>query len=260
MVTATAPEVPKSFGQTIRVHHLGVILRVHRRKKYIRRILGQINSLGNNGGPNVTVLISCDRPTPAVAAEVVKQAEKYPDLNIHILPALRSVVSSEGLHWMAVLAEQYQDLLAIKGPPLDACMLWDDDALFTRGAVVELRRYMRCLEYDRVDALSLFLWDTARRVNTAFPVHWSTCLFRVYEGDQFPTDFEVHCPRYCARSTNVAILKNPWLNYGYMEPEERQRTFEDQKAAGKIDAHTLCLIRPPTLVPLDREYRNDRTA
>jgi len=260
MDTTATPEVSKSFGQTIRVKNLGVILRVHRRKKYLHRILRQINGFRSYGGPTITVLISCDRPTPAVAAEVVKQAEKFPELMIQIWPSPRAIVSSEGLNWMPVLAEQYRQLLEIEGPPFDACMLWDDDALFTRGAIVELRRHMKCLEYDRIDALSLFLWDTARRVNTAFPTHWSACLFRVYEGDQFPTDFEVHCPRHCARSTNVAVLKNPWLNYGYMESEERQRTFEDQKAAGKIDAHTLCLIRSPTLVPLDREYRNDRTA
>jgi len=260
MDTTTAPEVPKTFGQTIRVHHLGVILRVHRRKKYLRRILQQINSLRSPRGPEIKVLISCDRPTPAVAAEVVKQAKKFPGLYILIQPAPRAIVSSQGLHWMPVLAEQYRQLLEIGGQPLDACMLWDDDALFSPGAIKELRRHLKCLEYDRIDALSLFLWDTVRRVNTAFPTHWSTCLFRVYDGDQFPTDFDVHCPRYCARSTNVVALENPWLNYGYMEPEERQRTFEDQKAAGKIDAHTLCLIRPPTLIPLDREYRNDRTA
>lgn len=138
-------------------------------------------------------------------------------------------------------------------------MLWDDDALFAPRALTELRGHLDCLEYDRVEAISLFLWDTPRRVNTAFPEHRSACLFRVYEGDEFPTDFEVHCPRYCARSDRATVLKNPWLNYGYMEPEERQITFEAQKAAGKIDAHTLCLIRPPTLKRLAREHRYNRT-
>ena len=138
-------------------------------------------------------------------------------------------------------------------------MLWDDDALFSPPALTELRKHTRFLEYDRLDVLSLFLWNTPQRVNTTFPAHWSTCLFRVYDGDEFPLDFEVHCPRYCAHSDRVGVLKNPCLNFGYMDPEERQMTFEDQKAAGKIDAHTLCLVRPPTLVPLDREYRYFRT-
>ncbi len=254
MDTTAAPEVSTAFGQTIRIRHFGVILRVHRRTRYLRRILKQIKQLSANGGPRVTILISYDRPTPAVAAEVDRIVTETP--NVYAIPAPGALVSSEGLRWMSVLEKQYRELLDLEGPPLDACMLWDDDALFSPPALVELRRHMKCLEYDRLDIRTLFLWNTPWRINNAFPDHWSACLFRVYQGDEFPTDFEVHCPRHCARSERHAALEAPWLNYGYMEPDERLLTFEAQKAAGKIDAHSLCLVRPPLIAKLRQEYRN----
>lgn len=155
---------------------------------------------------------------------------------------------------MEVLHDQYE-LFRAHDPTFDACMLWDDDALFSPGAIRELRGHLRCLEHDRVDILSLFLWDRPDQVNAAFPAHWSAALFRAYPGDAWPTDFEVNCPRHCARSARAGTLRNPWLNFGYMDPEERRLTWEAQKAAGKVDGHTLCLVRPPDLRELDEEYQ-----
>lgn len=159
---------------------------------------------------------------------------------------------------MEVLAEQYK-LFKARAEPFDACILWDDDALFSPGALRELRGHLRCLEHDRIEVLSLFAWNHPDKINEKFPPHWSACLFRVYPDDEYPTDFEVHCPRFCARSQRVAPLRSPWLNYGYMEPTERELTWQDQKAAGKIDGHTMCLIQAPRLIDLPREHRYRRT-
>lgn len=163
------------------------------------------------------------------------------------------VVSTGGTRWMEVLALQYE-MFRQKAPGLDACMLWDDDALFSPGALRELRGHLRCLCHDRVEVKSLFMWNHPHQYNEAFPEHWSACLFRVYPHDEWPTNFEVNCPRFCARSGRCARLTSPWLNFGYMDADQRRLTWEDQKAAGKIDAHTLCLVRPARCRPLPTEH------
>lgn len=163
------------------------------------------------------------------------------------------VVSEKGLKWMSVLREQYRQLLELY-PGIDAGTLWEDDALLTHEALREFRGYLRCLDVDRVDGRSLFLWDAPATVNIAFPDHWSTSLFRVYPNDDFPLKYEVHCPDSVARSPRVAKLEHPWLNFGYMDPDARETTWESQKAAGKIDAHTICLISSPELRKLPPSY------
>jgi hypothetical protein len=105
------------------------------------------------------------------------------------------------------------DLLAQEGP--DAILNLDDDQLFT--------------EDDR------------------FPEHWSGNLFRVYPGDRFATHFVAHCPEACARSERVVRLTEPVVNFGYMDAEVRAEYWTKYKRAGKIDAHTLALIREPDL-------------
>ncbi len=167
---------------------------------------------------------------------------------IAVLPldAPTALVSSQGLRWMVALREQYRQLLSF-APDIDAATLWEDDAILSPAGLRSYRGYLRCLDADRVEGHSVFFWDTEESINVRFPEHWSTSLFRVYPGDDFPLNYEVHCPHRVASSHRIAHLAGDWLNFGYMDPEDREMTWEAQKAAGKIDAHSLCLVAPPTI-------------
>lgn len=199
----------------------------------------------------MTLYVSADRPTAEVTKALMRLERDATSPNFHVVveEAPAPVVSASGQSWMEVLSGQYRRLL-LAAPGIQAAMLWDDDALFTRSGLRSLRGLLQFLDVDRVEVESLFLWNHPDRVNVRFPPHWSACLFRVYPEDEFPTDFVVHCPRHCARSDRVVRLQSPWLNYGYMDPSDRELTWEAQKAAGKIDAHTLCLVSEPHLVDL----------
>jgi hypothetical protein len=165
---------------------------------------------------------------------------------VYAAPAPGRVIDDEGEHWMEVLKEQYKQLRKL-APDIDAASLWEDDAILSKEAFGELRDFLRCLEYDRVEIESLFFWDNTTEVNVAFPRHWSAILFRCYPDDEYPLDFVVHCPERVARSERWARFKGPWLNYGYMEKDDRELTFQAQKAAGKVDTHSTCLVSDPVL-------------
>lgn len=146
---------------------------------------------------------------------------------------------------MQVLQQQYAELMDLSGGA-QACMVWDDDMLFSTAALTELKHLVLCPP-DRVEAESLFLWDSYSQYNAAFPRHWSAVLFRSYPGDQFPVDYVVHCPDSVARSDFCVRITAPVINFGYLTDTDRAVAWGAQKEAGKIDAHTLCLIREPRL-------------
>lgn len=129
----------------------------------------------------------------------------------------------------------------------EAILNLDDDQLFTDDGLEEIAGHLAFFTEDRYEYQSLFLWDDLDHYNAAFPAHWSGNLFRVYRGDHWATNFVAHCPRACARSERVLRLKEPVINFGYMGVDDRVDAWTRSRRAGKIDAHTLALIREPDL-------------
>ena len=202
-------------------------------------------------GVPVRVLFSFDRPTPEVCL-TLEGIQNYKrswfkdvDLKLFFEPAPAPVLSAAGERWMQVLQGQYEKLLELS-PEVRCCMLWDDDQLFPEDALDELVFYFADPP-DRVEVESLFLWDSTSKYNAAFPPHWAAIFWRVYPGDQFPDDFVVNCPKDVARSPRAVRMATPAVNYGYLTDTDRSCAWGAQKEAGKIDAHTLCLQRPPRL-------------
>jgi hypothetical protein len=235
----------------VRVEHLGILLRVHRRHEYLARIFDQVRKL--NRARKITLSIAADRPTPDVLKVVSRElalAQKVGNrfLNVHSSPP---VVSSAGARWMEPLMalHEYQtrDVEASGFGPVQAGMLLDDDALFTPAGIKELRGHLLELCYDRLDVQHLFLWDHQDRHNASVPEHWSCAVWRQYPSDHFSTAFVVKCPQRVARSSRVCRLAEPALEYGWLTQEARDAAFTAAKAAGRLDAHTLSLVRPPNL-------------
>lgn len=157
------------------------------------------------------------------------------------------VVTAAGCKWMESLQALYTFHRG-RAPDCDACLLLEDDQLFSPAGLKELRGHLLMLEADRLEVRSEFLWDAEGQTNAEIPEHWGALGWRVYPDDDFPLNFIVRCPRACARSDRVIKLVNPMRDYGWFLPEERERAWAASRAAGRIDAFTLPLVRPPKLV------------
>ncbi len=137
------------------------------------------------------------------------------------------------------------DILVQEGP--QAILNIDDDQLFTDDGIQELYGHLTSFFQDRYEYRTLFMWDDIDTYNDRFPAHWSSNLFRVVPGDRWATHFVQHAPEAVARSEHVTRLKEPVVNFGYLDAEVRTDYWTKYKRAGKVDAHTLALVRTPNL-------------
>lgn len=221
------------------------MLRLHRRAKYIRRIFDTIRKVARRG-PKTYVAVMLDRPDVEVTVELDRQLRNLPDsIEAAHFEAPYPLVDDRE-NFMAALKVHYEYLRGMAD--VDAASLWDDDMWFDAAGIRELRGHMHILEYDRIEARSYFLWDHLDMANDAFPPHWQAILFRAYEGDDFPENYMVHCPHQTAISQYSCRMHNRLRNAGYLTEEERARSWDMFKRAGKIDGHTMCLIKDPKLV------------
>lgn len=238
-------------AKAIRVKRLGVLLRVHREHKYLKRIFRQISHLAR-AVEHTYVLIGADRAGPRVLRLCEGFARNCNDsITVSIVDAL-PVLTTGGANWMGSLNVLYGELLDLAGPlGPDAAMLWDDDMLLSRDLQRQLEGAFQCFEADRLEARTLFLWDSPDQYNGAFPEHWSTILFRVWCGDTFPLDYVTHSPDQVARSGRYIRSPHAILNYGYISADQRPLIWKRKLDAGLIDAHSLALVRRPTLEPVN---------
>jgi hypothetical protein len=226
----------------------GIMLRLHRRPEYITKIFDNFRKLAR--GRKCCISVMLDRPTSEVAFALDKAIKYLPDsFTVDILDAPMPLVG-EAENFMSVLQVHYEHLLGMG--PVDAVSLWDDDFWFRRGGIREFRGHLASLEYDNVEARSYFLWNHPDQANEAFPAHWQSILFRVYPGHKFPEDYIVHCPHEIAQSSARKKMTHRLYNAGYLAEEERQRTFQMYKRAGKLDRHTLSLVGEPRITRLQR--------
>jgi len=235
----------------LRVRRLGLMLRLHRRARWIPDIFKQMRRIARDVNEIYTVVM-VDRVSHEVVTTLNRELERKENeiLNIELMDApSEGIVSSNGQKWMESLRVQYGRLRLNAGYPLDAAMLWDDDCLFSEDGLRELRGHLRCLEYDRLDGESIFFWDDKEHINTRFPRHVQASLFRVYPDDDYPknNDFIVAAPEYVSRSHNWLLLSNPILNHGYMTKADREMVFAAAKLSGRMDDHTLTLVRSPEI-------------
>lgn len=147
-------------------------------------------------------------------------------------------------NWVAPL-QHLHDLIMVYKP--EAILNLDDDQHFTKDGIDEICGHLQCFTSDRYEYLSLFAWDAQDTYNARFPNHWSANLFRAYPQDKWALHFVQHCPEACARSPHVTRLQIPVRNFGYIDADTRADYWVKYKLAGKIDAHTLTLIREPEL-------------
>jgi hypothetical protein len=146
---------------------------------------------------------------------------------------------------MANLRIQYERLLSHL--PVQACILWDDDWLFSEEGLRETRGHLLDLKADRYEALSLFFWDDPNTYHAGMLSHMSPVMFRCYPGDDFDERFVVGAPLKVSRSSRRAALHWPLLNYGYLTQTDRDLAWQESKAAGRVDGHSMHFIesRPP---------------
>jgi hypothetical protein len=235
----------------IHVDNLGIMLRVYRRHEFICKVFETLARLATEDR-KVTVSVLYDRPTAKVLEEVNHGFDRFPWLNRIEIPAPFPLVDEKGEHFMEALDVQYEDMRA-KVPNLDAASLWDDDMWFRPAGIFEATKLLDKFEADRIETRTYFLWDKMSQANDAFPAHWQALFFRVYPEDRYTTEFMVHCPEHTAFSPYLIRQKERLHNAGYMKTDERQKTWEQFQRAGKIDAHTMCLVNPPCLVNVGKE-------
>lgn len=233
----------------IPVKRLGVMLRLHRRHKYIKRIFKNFRRMAK--GRKFFLAVQLDRPSADVAAALDKELRNAPDTwTIDIFESPIKLVDQTGENYMEALQHHYEYLLALSDGSLDAACLWDDDSWLEAKAMREFLGHLDILEADRVEIKSRFLWDDPTQHNTAFPVHWQALLFRVLPRDRYPTDYMVHCPDRAAQGKCIR-MKACLTNAGYLDPDDRRLTWLAYRRAGKIDAHTVALIKEPKLERLN---------
>lgn len=232
----------------IPVNHWGVMLRLHSRHKYIDKIFDNYRKLSKRRRTYISVML--DRPTREVCFGLDKVIKHLPPtIEVDIIEAPIRLVG-ENENFMKALQVHYEHLLGLG--PVQAASLWDDDFWFRRGGVREFSGHLASLEYDRIEARSYFLWDHPDQANDKFPPHWQAILFRCYPGHKFPEDYMVHCPHEVAQSSAHKKMTHRLFNAGYIDRDDRERTFQMYKRAGKLDRHTLSLVGDPQLVRLHR--------
>jgi len=150
----------------------------------------------------------------------------------------------ETCNWVRPL-QFLHDRIMIEKP--EAILNLDDDQLFTDDGIAEIKGHLEFFCEDRYEYQTLFAWDSPDKYNAAVPDHWSSNLFRAYPNDRWATHFVQHAPEAVARSERFGRLKCPVMNYGYMDADVRADYWSRYKLAGKIDAHTMSFIRPPSL-------------
>lgn len=232
------------------------MLRLHRREQYIPRVFHSIRGLLEKTHRKIHLCIQLDRPKSSVLGALNKQLKKLPKMIEAECIDSNGPLVSDREHYMPKLQRHYAYLRSMCGD-LDAACLWDDDMWLTKRGVRELRCWLSFLDCDRIEAESVFLWDGYEQYNARFPAHWQALAFRVYDGDDFPTDIMTHCPRRVTFSPHFRRMHYPLFNAGYMTADDRSASWAAAKVTGKIDAHTKCLNRPPTLVPID-DFQNER--
>lgn len=234
----------KGFRVPTTAHRFGIMLRVHRRHKYLRRIFDNFRRLAQ--GRSLFLSIQADRPTPEVAATLGKLVKRLPpSIKVGLIESPFPLLERKE-RYMEALQLQYDHLRELADGDLQVAALWDDDFWLTPAGIRELRGHLNIMRVDRVEARSVFLWDDHEHHNTNFPPHWQALAFRVYPTDNFPRDYTVHCPVRVAAGSSVR-LRNTLQNAGYMDEEDRQLTWLAYLRAGKIDAHTTKLVQPPKL-------------
>jgi hypothetical protein len=197
--------------------------------------------LGRNQS-KVTIAILADRPSAGVVKALSR--EKWPKkYNVIIEPSPEPVVG-ETTNWVRPLAFLHERIMQEEP---EAILNLDDDQLFTDDGIAEIRGHLEFFTSDRYEYRTLFMWDDESTYNDRFPDHWSANLFRAYRHDQWATHFVQHCPEACARSQHVTRLQEPVVNFGYMDADVRADYWQKYKRVGKVDAHTLALIREPDL-------------
>ncbi len=126
-------------------------------------------------------------------------------------------------------------------------VIWDDDHLLEDpGELIAAVDDGADLTYIK----KIFFWDTPYQIATHFPEHNSVFVFKRLPGDNYDMSRMLHAPqRVHDAPDKVVQLNGRLLDYGYMDPVDRQRCWDDYKRVGKIDAATLPLISTPTLEP-----------
>lgn len=228
---------------TVAVKTLGIVLAVHRRAQYLEEIFAQIKELARDR--QGFLVVQADRPSQEVIRELDRLVVQMPErIEIHIIGG-PSMLLEQSIDWMSGRKYGFDYLASHKD--CEVGMMWDDDCLFSKAALKELRGHLLFFEYDRVDVEWLHLWDSTDKYNIEFPPHLSTCAYRIYEGHVYTSDLVVHCPELIARSNNKIRLKAPLFHYGYIDKKQRKELFDSYRHAGKTDAHTLALVKKPKL-------------
>lgn len=227
---------------TVNVKKLLILLRVHRRHAYLPAIWKQISYLTKDR--SCQLIIQADRPSIEVVAEVDAYKRRAPKrIRVDVIEAPAPVVSSAGQKWY----QSVQNMWLLRHGDEDAGIVWDDDWLFSPSALKEMRGHLEFFEHDCLDAVWHHMWDN-EHANARFPSpHYAAALFRIYRGDNFDPDLTSHCPQHPARSKNRLVLQHPVYHFGYATEEDRLRCWEAFRRAGRIDAHTIALTKPPIL-------------
>jgi hypothetical protein len=119
-------------------------------------------------------------------------------------------------------------------------MLWDDDFLLDPLALRETAEFVESGAAGCLRLLSRFHWDEHGTVNDAFPAHWAHWVWRHRPGATYTPRLMIHAPEAVVLAGPVRDMAGRADNYGYLTAEDRARTWEAYRRAGKIDAHTLC--------------------
>jgi len=191
-----------------------------------------------------------DRPSPEVvcAIERLKLPDYITRTDVEAPVAIRSAA---GCKWTETVQFMYSHVR--EDGASQACMLWDDDLIFSDDALEELQTHLDDFTHDRIEALWLHAIDPECKFHdVGFPPHWATCLFRVYEDDDWSDVLTrtvigggTHSPIYVARSANFARLNGRVLHMGYCSPDQRESAWNSARQSGQTCAFFRTLSRPP---------------
>jgi hypothetical protein len=224
------------------------MIRVHRRHQYLRKVFAAMALIlkgADAGRPSLVVV--CDKISPEVSEEIEEAITHYADdIDFELVEVKRPCAD-----WIGPLNT---GLRALQDMGVTHAVQFDDDLVPSPAAWRELVGLLKKWPENlmRVDALWFHVFDEKAKLhNAAFPLHVAPVAYRIFPDDVHSGDIVNHAPDTVARSQAATRLRHGLFHFGYATPDLRAMAWASSKAQGKIDAHTLAIIRPPTLVAYD---------
>jgi len=222
---------------------LAVLLRLHARDDCLQYIEQALSALRE--AVRLRVVVQFDRSAKALRHRAGAALSRLGEWCA--LSALRPLVDETGEHFMEDLAAHWSRARFPTEP--DFGVLLEDDEILSPALVSEVAALLRDWPDDLDGTLLASAFPTEdQETNPSIPEHVRHFVWRCQPGlgaGFNASGLMVHAPEHIVLNGKWARLSAPATNVGYRTREERLCSARRAFRSGKVDAHTLALLKEP---------------